>query len=68
MCHKQIEITTYDRLLRAWENSMEAVRDFQNYADITEDNDKAKKAFYEFAETNAHNASAFRDLLLEYKK
>jgi hypothetical protein len=23
MCHRQIKITTYDRLLRAWENSME---------------------------------------------
>lgn len=41
MCHRQIKITTYDRLLRAWENSMEAVRDFQSYADLTEDNDKA---------------------------
>ena len=40
MCHRQIKITTYDRLLRAWENSMEAVRDFQSYADLTEDNDK----------------------------
>lgn len=68
MCHKQIKITTYDRLLRAWENSMELVRDFQNYADITEDNDKAKKAFYEFAETNAENAAALRSLLLEYNK
>ena len=28
MCHRQIKITTYDRLLRAWENSMEAVREF----------------------------------------
>lgn len=50
MCHRQIKITTYDRLLRAWENSMEAVRDFQSYADLTEDNDKAKQAFYDFAE------------------
>ena len=33
MCHRQIKITTYDRLLRA-ENSMEAVRDFQSYADL----------------------------------
>ncbi len=67
MCHKQIKITTYDRLLRSWENSMEMVRDFQNYADITDDNEKAKQAFYDFAETSAQNASKFRDLLLEYK-
>ena len=56
MCHRQIKITTYDRLLRAWENSMEAVRDFQSYADLTEDNDKAKQA------------AKLRNLLLEYKK
>ncbi len=29
MCHRQIKITTYDRLLRAWENSMEAVKNFK---------------------------------------
>ena len=51
MCHRQIKITTYDRLLRAWENSMEAVRDFQSYADLTEDNDKAKQAFYDLRKT-----------------
>ncbi len=67
MCHREIKITTYDRLLRSWENSMEMVRDFQNYADITDDNEKAKKAFYEFAETACQQASELRDLLLEYK-
>lgn len=67
MCHREIKITTYDRLLRAWENSMEMVRDFQNYADITDDNEKAKKVFYEYAETACRQASEFRDLLLEYK-
>ena len=35
MCHRQIKITTYDRLLRAWEKSMDAVRDVQSYADFT---------------------------------
>ena len=68
MCHRQIKITTYDRLLRAWENSMEAVRDFQSYADLTEDNDKAKQAFYDFAENSAKQAAKLRNLLLEYKK
>lgn len=68
MCHKGIKITTYDRLLRAWENSMEMVRDFQNYADIIDDNEKAKKAFYEFAETSCQQAAELRDLLLEYKR
>ena len=68
MCHRQIKITTYDRLLRAWENSMEAVRDFQSYADLTEDNDIAKQAFYDFAENSAKQAAKLRNLLLEYKK
>lgn len=68
MCHKEIKITTYDRLLRAWENSMEMVRDFQNYADITDDNEKAKQAFYEFAENTGHHAAYLRELLLEYKE
>ena len=66
MCHREIKITTYDRLLRSWENSMEMVRDFQNYADITEDNDKAKQAFYHFAENACEQSAALRDLLLEY--
>lgn len=28
----EIEYTTYDRILRAWENSMELVRDFEMYS------------------------------------
>jgi len=66
MCHKEIKITTYDRLLRGWENSMEMVRDFQSYANITEDNNEAKQAFYEIAENCGHHAAHLRELLLEY--
>ena len=47
---------------------MEAVRDFQSYADLTDDNDKAKQAFYDFAENSAKQAAKLRNLLLEYKK
>jgi len=32
MNRNEIEITTYDRLLRAWENSMELVRDYEMYS------------------------------------
>ena len=46
MCHRQIKITTYDRLLRAWENSMEAVRDFQKLCRFDlRINNKAKTGF-----------------------
>lgn len=47
---------------------MEAVRDFQSYADLTEDNDKVKQVFYDFAENSAKQAAKLRNLLLEYKK
>ena len=30
--NNEVAITTYDRLLRAWENSMELTRDYEMYA------------------------------------
>lgn len=40
-----IEITTRDKLLRAWENSMELVRDFENYSkDIKDDRQEIGRA------------------------
>ncbi len=63
----EIEITTYDRLLRAWENSMELVRDYEMYSKRIED-EKVKEVFKQFAETEGMHASKLRELLLEYKK
>lgn len=62
----EIIITTYDRLLRAWENSMELVRDFEMYSKRIEDNE-IKKVFKDFAEDEAVHASRFREILRSYK-
>lgn len=62
----EIEFTTYDRLLIAWENSMELVRDFEMYSKRIED-DKVKQVFKKFAEDEGVHASKLRELLLEYR-
>lgn len=67
MNENEIEITTYDRLLRAWENSMELVRDYEMYAKRIEDN-HVKDVFKEFAEDEGVHASTLRKMLLDYKK
>lgn len=67
MNQNEIEITTYDRLLRAWENSMELVRDYEMYSKRIEDH-KVKQVFKEFAEDEGSHASKLREILLDYKK
>lgn len=63
-----IEITTYDRLLRAWENSMELTRDFEMYSNRIKDDEEAIKVFKEFAEDEGLHASKLRSMLLSYKQ
>lgn len=63
----EVEITTYDRLLRAWENSMELVRDYEMYSKRIEEDD-VKKVFKEFAENEGMQATKLREMLLKYKK
>ncbi len=62
----EVEITTHDRLFRAWENSMELVRDFQDYSKEIKDDKQVAKLFGEFAEDEAVHASRFRELLIRY--
>lgn len=62
----EIEYTTYDRLLRAWENSMELVRDYEMYSKRVED-EEVRKVFKEFAEDEGFHASKLREMLQEYK-
>ena len=62
----EIEYTTYDRLLRAWENSMELVRDFEMSSKRIED-EGVKQIFQKFAEEEGLHASKFRELILEQK-
>ncbi len=38
---KDIRITTYDRVLRAWQNSKELTLDFKKYSDHIDDDDEA---------------------------
>ncbi|MDF2524453.1 MAG: rubrerythrin [Clostridiales bacterium] len=64
--NNEVEITTYDRLLRAWENSMEMVRDYEMYSKRIEDN-KVKEVFKQFAEDEGIHATTLREMLLEYK-
>lgn len=66
MNRNEIELTTYDRLLRAWENSMEMVRDYEMYSKRIED-EKVKEVFKKFAEDEGMHASKLRELLLDYK-
>lgn len=67
MNEKEIEITTYDRLLRAWENSMELVRDYEMYSKRIED-EKVKGVFKEFAEDEGMHAAKLRNIILDLKK
>jgi hypothetical protein len=66
MNRNEVEYTTYDRLLRAWENSMELTRDFEMYSKRIEDN-KVKDVFKKFAEDEGIHATTLRELLLEYR-
>ncbi|MEN6313745.1 MAG: rubrerythrin [Clostridiaceae bacterium] len=63
----EIEYTTYDRLLRAWENSMELVRDFEMGSKRVED-EGIKQVFKKFAEDEGMHASKLRELLIEEKE
>ncbi len=65
---KDITINTRDRLLRAWENSMELVRDFECYSKEIEDNDQVAEVFAEFAEDEGFHAAKLRELLREMEK
>lgn len=66
MNENEVEITTYDRLLRAWENSMELVRDYEMYSKRIEDIE-VKQVFKEFAEDEGMHASKLQGILLNYK-
>ncbi len=64
--NNEVEITTYDRLLRAWENSMEMVRDYEMYSKRIED-ENIKQVFKQFAEDEGMHATKLREILVDYK-
>lgn len=62
-------ITPRDRVLRAWQNSTELVRDYQDYAREWEQEEPAlSKLFAEFAESEAAHAARLLVLLKGYDK
>jgi len=65
--HNDVKITSYDRLMRAWENSMELARDFEVYSKRVDD-EELKAVFKKFAEEEGMHASKFRELLLQKQK
>lgn len=61
-------ITNRDRVMRAWLNSTELVRDYQQYShEIREDDEDLSDLFAEYAEHEAEHATKLRDILYEYE-
>jgi hypothetical protein len=63
----EIEYSTHDRLLMAWENSKELVRDFEMYSKRIEE-EEIKTVFKKFAEEQGMQARQLRELLLKHKQ
>ena len=59
----EIRFTTHDRLMRAWENSMELTRDFETYSKEI-DNNNIKKVFSDFAIEEGVHVSKLREILI----
>lgn len=64
----EVEVTTRDRLMRAWQNSMELVTDFQTYSQEIKDNETVARLFHEYAGHEGVHAAKFRELLLKYQE
>lgn len=68
MDNNGIKITTRDRLLKAWQDSTELVRDYQYYYHETNDNYEVAKTFAEYAEHEALHAAKLLELLQDVEK
>ena len=64
----EVNITTRDKVMRAWQDSMMLVRDFENYAHEIADDKMASQMFSSFAEDEGIHAAKFRELLLKYQE
>ena len=64
---KKIVITTRDRILRAWQNSTELVRDFESYAKESSDDGTAAELFQKFAVDEGLHAAELLKLLHIYQ-
>ena len=63
----EVKINTRDRLLRAWENSMQLVREFKVCEKEIKDDKEASDIFGKFAEEEGVHAAKFKDILLDYE-
>ena len=62
-------ISNSDHVLRAWQNSTELVRDYQDYAHETENEDKKlSELFARFAEEEAVHAAKLLEWLQKHEK
>lgn len=59
-----VTITTRDKLLRSWLNSMETVRDYRAYAEEISDDKSIAELFRKYAEEEAFRAAEFHKILL----
>ncbi len=64
---QEIKITTRDKLLRAWENTKELVRDFECYSKEVDD-EKVRSVFKKLAEDECMHASELQKVLIEYQE
>lgn len=62
-----LSITDRDRVMRAWQNSMEAVRDFETFSSEVDD-DKLSDVFSGFAEDECVHAARFLEILHDFEK
>lgn len=62
-----VNITTRDKLLRAWQQSTELTRDFEVYSREIRDNDSAAMMFSTFAEEEAKHAAKLLGMLRFYE-
>ncbi len=63
-----IKITERDRVMKAWQDSMELVRDFKLYAKEVEGDKKLFKIFEEFAEDEGVHAATFLEILHDFDR
>lgn len=60
--HEPIHISTRDRVLRAWQNTMELIRDYQLYAREIED-PTISELFSRLAESECRHGADLHDVL-----
>lgn len=63
----EVKINTRDRLLRAWENSMQLVREFKVCEKEIED-EAISSLFSKFAEEEGLHASEFKEAIIKYEQ